>query len=140
MPQQLRVFSLRYLVPFNVLKSYLEFTIVKGDTHVSCSYDRFVLMLRRLIAGVQVDEAWYLERNPDIAEAIKQGIVESVKSHFLHDGYFEGRMPFPVHVDERYYLFENSDLIDYVREGKIKSGQQHFDKDGYREGRLPFEL
>jgi hypothetical protein len=107
---------------------------------ISCSYEDMVRMLRHLIAGVRVDEAWYLERYPDIAEAIGQGIVASPQFHFVHDGYFEGRMPFPMQVDEQYYLTQNAGVSDHVRNGLLESGQQHFDENGYSEGRLPFGL
>jgi hypothetical protein len=129
-----------YLPPFETLKSHLTISNIKGELMVSCSYENLVQMLRRLIAGVTVDEAWYLERYPDIAEAINQGIVHSARLHFVNDGYFEGRMPFPIHVDERYYLAQNAGVAEFVRKGMLESGQQHFDENGYSEGRLPFGL
>ena len=97
-------------------------------------------MLRQLIIGVEVDEPWYLEHYPDIAEAINLGLVQSPRSHFVHDGYFEGRLPFPIRVDERYYLAQNPGVAEYVRKGVLESGQQHFEENGYTEGRLPFGL
>ncbi len=131
---------MRYLPPFEVLKSYVSISAVNGDMVVTCSYEDFIQLIRRMIAGVPVDEAWYLERHPDIADAIRQGIVQSARSHFVNDGYFEGRMPFPIHVDEKYYLTQNPGVADYVRKGNLESGQQHFDENGYLEGRLPFGL
>jgi hypothetical protein len=131
---------LKYLPPFEALRSYLTLTTVKGEMMVSCSYENMVQLLRRLIAGVEVDEAWYLARYPDIAKAISQGRVRSPRLHFVNDGYFEGRLPFPIHVDEPYYLEQNPGVADYVRKGILESGQQHFDENGYAEGRLPFGL
>jgi hypothetical protein len=49
-----------------------------------------VQLIRRLIVDVAVAESWYLESYPDIAEAIRQGVVASVTAHFVQDGYFEG--------------------------------------------------
>jgi hypothetical protein len=66
--------------------------------------------------------------------------VESAKQHFMEDGFFEGRLPFPMPVDERWYLEENADVAESVRKGVVGSGQQHFTEDGYREGRLPYPL
>ena len=131
---------MKYLPPFEVLKALLTISNVKGELMVTCSYENLVQMLRQLIIGVEVDEKWYLDRYPDIADAIKQGLVQSARLHFVNDGYFEGRMPFPIHVDERYYLAQNSGVADYVRKGMLESGQQHFDENGYQEGRLPFGL
>jgi hypothetical protein len=131
---------LKYLPPFEVLKSYLTISNVKGELMVSCRYENLIQMLRQMIIGVEVDEAWYLERYPDIAEAIREGVVKSPRVHFVNDGYFEGRLPFPIQIDERYYLAQNTGVADYVRKGMLQSGQQHFDENGYMEGRLPFGL
>jgi hypothetical protein len=128
---------LKYLPPFEVLKSYLTVSKVKDELMVSCSYQKLIEMLRQVIIGVEVDDTWYLERYPDVAEAIKQGILQSARLHFVNDGYFEGRLPFPIKVDERYYLTQNSGVAEYVRKGVLKSGQQHFEENGYAEGRLP---
>jgi hypothetical protein len=130
----------KYLPPFEVLRSYVTISHVKGELMVTCSYENMVELLRRVIIGVEVDEAWYLERYPDIAEAIQQGSVKSARVHFVNDGYFEGRLPFPVRVDEAYYLAENAGVAEYVRKGMLESGQQHFEENGYAEGRLPFGL
>jgi hypothetical protein len=130
----------KYLPPFELLKSFLTISNVKGELMVSCSYENLVQMLRRMIAGVEVDESWYLERYPDIADAIEKGLVQSARLHFVNDGFFEGRMPFPIRVDERYYLSQNVGVAEYVRKGMLESGQQHFDENGYAEGRLPFGL
>jgi len=131
---------LKYLPPFEVLKSYITISSVKGELMVSCSYENLVQLLRQVIIGVEVDEQWYLQRYPDIAEAVQQGLVQSARLHFVNDGYFEGRLPFPMRVDERYYLAQNTGVADYVRKGMLESGQQHFDENGYAEGRLPFGL
>jgi hypothetical protein len=131
---------MKYLPPFNILKSYLSITTVEGRLMAECSYENLVDMLRRLIAGVEVDGPWYLERYPDIADAIRRGLVADARTHFINDGYFEGRMPFRIEVDERFYLGQNEGVADYVRRGLLESGQQHFDENGYAEGRLPFGL
>ena len=42
-----------------------------------------------------VDEAWYRQTYPDVDEAIRQGREVSAKSHFVEQGYHEGRKPVP---------------------------------------------
>jgi hypothetical protein len=138
--REARESPLKYLPPFEVLKSYITISNVKGELMVSCSYENLIQLLRQVIVGVEVNEQWYLNRYPDIAEAIEAGTVKSARLHFVNDGYFEGRLPFPIQVDERYYLAQNSGVADYVRKGMLESGQQHFDENGYVEGRLPFGL
>ena len=131
---------MKYIPPFDSVKAHLAMASEKGEVRVSGAYEDLVNLIRQLIQGIEVDEAWYLERYPDIADAIKEGIVTSAQQHFVNDGYFEGRQPFPIRVNERWYLTQNTGVADYVRQGKLKSGQQHFDENGYMEGRLPFAL
>jgi hypothetical protein len=135
-----RNFAMKYLLPFEILKSYMTVGVKDGEPDVSCSHDDFVTMIRRVLAGIEIDEAWYLDRYPDIADAIENGIVTSAQQHFVNDGYFEGRQPFPMHVNERWYLMNNTGVADFVRQGKMESGQRHFEENGYKEGRLPFTL
>jgi hypothetical protein len=112
----------------------------KGKLTVSARYEDFLAMVRAMLAVIDVDEAWYLEQYPDVVAGIAKGTVSSARDHFMHNGYFEGRLPFPIAVDERWYLTENPEVAEYIRAGRLTSGQQHFDQDGYREGRLPFLL
>jgi hypothetical protein len=97
-------------------------------------------MIRTLLSGIDVDEAWYLRQNPDIAEAIKAGVVRSAKEHFLYNGYFEGRRPGPIEVDEAWYLSQYPEVAEAVKQGTMESAQRHFDEHGYKEGRLPRPL
>ncbi len=131
---------MRYLPPFDLIRRSVEISTVRGELRVSLSYDDFIKILRMMLLGAEVDESWYLEQHPDIAEAIRAGSVASAKQHFLDDGYFEGRLPFPMPVDERWYLEQYPDVAESVRKGVISSGEQHFSEDGYREGRLPYAV
>ena len=131
---------MKYLPPFDLIRRSVEISTVKGELRVSLSYDDFVRIIRLMISGIEVDEAWYLKEYEDIARAITEGKTESAKQHFVDDGYFEGRRPFAMPVDERWYLQENPDVAESVRRGVVGSGEQHFSEDGYREGRLPYPL
>ena len=131
---------MKYLPPFDLIRRSVEITSVKGELRVNVSYDGFIEILRSIISGIELDEDWYLSEYADIAEAVKAGRLASAKQHFVDDGYFEGRLPFPIEVDERWYLEQNPDVAENVRKGLLSSGQQHFAEDGYREGRLPRKL
>ena len=131
---------MKYLPPFDLIRRMVEVSTVRGELRVSLSYDDFIKIMRMMISGVEVDEAWYLREQEDIAHAVAGGSVESAKRHFLDDGYFEGRLPFPMPVDERWYLEHYPDVAESVRKGVVGSAEQHFAEDGYREGRLPYEL
>ncbi len=131
---------MKYLPPFELIRRSLEISTVRGELRVNLSYENFVTILRTMIQGIEVDEAWYVRTYDDIGSAVKEGAVRSARQHFVDDGYFEGRLPFPICVDERWYLAENDDVADSIRRGAVDSAQDHFDKNGYREGRLPFGL
>src|SRR5665213_2466901 len=115
-------------------------TAVDGVMRVTASHENFTKLLRTVIADIEVNESWYLGRYEDVTLAVRNGTVESAKAHFVHDGYFEGRLPFPIKVDERWYLSTYLDVAEHVRKATFPSGQAHFDAEGYREGRLPFKL
>ena len=131
---------MKYIPPFDLLRRSVEISTVRGELRVSLSYDDFIKLIRMMIAGVDVDEAWYRQQYEDIGRAIRDGQVASAKQHFVDDGYFEGRLPFPIDVDETWYQKEYPDVADSIRNGVVASPQIHFEEDGYREGRLPFEL
>ena len=131
---------MKYLPPFDKIRSRMTLATVRGSVTASASYTEFQVLIRTLLAGIEVDEVWYLEQNPDIAEAIKAGIVGSAKQHFVYDGYFEGRRPFPIKVDETFYLAQYPEVAEAIQDGRLESAQQHFDENGYREGRLPYPL
>ena len=131
---------MNYLPPFEMIRRSIEISTVRGELRVNLSYENFVAILRTMIRGIQVDEAWYARTYEDIGSAVQEGVVRTARQHFVDDGYFEGRLPFPISVDERWYLAENPDVAESIREGVVVSAQDHFNKDGYREGRLPFGM
>ena len=131
---------MKYLPPFELIRRSIEISTVRGELRVNLSYDNFVKILRMMIQGIEVDEAWYALAYEDIGNAVKEGGLRSAKQHFVDDGYFEGRLPFPILVDEHWYLAENPDVAESIRKGVVDSAQDHFNRDGYREGRLPFGL
>ncbi|WP_157879235.1 hypothetical protein [Pararhodospirillum photometricum] len=89
---------------------------------------------------MQFDEEFYLITNPDVANAVKNGSVQSGYEHWISFGAKEGRLPCPVwstiglrEFDEGQYLKANPDVYKAVAEGDIASGYEHFLKCGWRE-------
>jgi len=123
-----------------MIQTYLNLTNFRGKLTATATFDDIRSMIRTLLAGMEFDEAWYLAHNPDIAEAVNAGTIKSGKEHFLSDGYFEGRLPFPIQVDSDWYLSQYPEVAQAVTAGAMRSAQQHFDEHGYKEGRLPQAL
>jgi hypothetical protein len=131
----------KYIPPFERIKGHVRISRPRtGTARVNVSNDDIVRLVQALLVGIEVDDAWYLERNEDVAEGIRAGTTRSAKEHFLDHGYFEGRAPFPMAVDEQWYLATNADVAEQVRLGTFESGQAHFDASGWHEGRLPREI
>jgi hypothetical protein len=129
---------LDFLPPFESIKGFFSVERINGELTIKATYTQFTALLRTLLQSVEVDEEWYLNQYPGVADGIRDGIVKSAKDHFLHNGYFEGRLPYAIKIDEAWYLEQNPGIAEVIRTGKLKSAQQHFDENGYREGRLPF--
>ncbi len=131
---------MNYFPPFEVIRRAVDISTVRGELRVNVSYENFVNLLKLMVKGLDVDEDWYARIYDDIGQAIRTGTIRSARHHFINDGYFEGRLPFPIKVDEAWYLRRYPDVADGIRRGVLTSAQEHFDMDGYKEGRLPFEM
>ena len=95
-------------------------------------------LLALRVDDIDLDEVWYLQRYPDIADAIRKGVLKSARDHYIHVGYLEHRMPYPIDVDSAWYLAQYSDVKAAVLDKLFISAQDHFEESGYREGRYPF--
>ena len=128
---------MNYLPPFAAIRHYFSLTNFRGTQTATASFDDLKRLIAAILNAIDVDEAWYLERNREIARGVRDGVVKSGKDHFIHNGYFEGRMPFPIAVDEAWYLAQNPEVAEAIGAGRIESGQRHFEEHGYKEGRRP---
>ncbi len=90
-----------------------------------------------LLNLVSVDERWYIETNPDVANAIQAGEIASARAHYVIAGFYENRWPFPIIVDEPWYRTEYPDVQTAITRGGVESCQDHFNRYGFLEGRLP---
>jgi hypothetical protein len=94
-------------------------------------------LLQALVEQAPFSEDFYLEHNPDIAEAHAQGKIENLHAHYVEQGYFEGRPGAPPQVDEGFYASAYQDVAEAIRRGDVKSGAEHYMRSGAAEGRLP---
>ena len=98
-------------------------------------YVEFGANENRLPSLALYNEAFYLETNPDVAEAVAAD--ETLTSGFVHYvsfGQGEGRDPSAL-FDESAYLEANPDVATAVSEGSFSSGFEQFIKVGRAEGR-----
>lgn len=110
--------------------------------------DRVVLLvdpdLRSPVPSTAVDEEWYLASNPDVAQAVEQGVLESGAQHFQLRGQLEGRQPNAISdnlgngFSESAYLARYPDVQAAVVNGSFSSGYQHYQLAGRAEGRMGY--
>jgi len=96
-------------------------------------------ILKIVLSIVDVDEAWYLQTNPDVLAAVRSGDIASGRAHYIMAGYYEGRWPHQILVDETWYQKEYPDVKKAISRGSVESCQDHFGRFGFLEGRLPFK-
>jgi hypothetical protein len=107
------------------------------DATVTLTMREVRALLDMALAGVEVDEAWYLRQYPDVRDGIARGGHQSAAQHYRHHGYLEGRLPADPAVDEDWYRATNPDVAAGIRQGKLRSGKEHYLQNGYKEGRAP---
>ncbi|PYE22271.1 hypothetical protein C8J38_11713 [Rhizobium sp. PP-WC-2G-219] len=90
----------------------------------------------KLVAFGLYDERDYLEANPDVRKAVRDGVYKDGLTHFRTSGLDEGRFPGYGNFDWDAYLRANGDLANFRNERDPESAaRQHFREAGYKEGR-----
>jgi hypothetical protein len=110
---------------------------LKDTDEVAIPAQLFRFLMQIAVAHSDFNEAGYLAANPDVADALKAGGIESARLHYVGFGYFEGRIGATPDVDERWYLKAYPDVGSAVRAGQISSATEHFTVVGAAEGRSP---
>ncbi len=104
---------------------------------VTIPVDLFKFLLQTTMVSSEFNEEGYLAANPDVADAVQKGAVESPRLHYIGYGYFEGRTGAMPKVDEKWYLAQYPDVAAAVRTGRVASSSEHFEIIGASEGRSP---
>ena len=110
---------------------------LQDASEVTISMGLFKFLMQLAVANGDFNEAGYLAANPDVAEAVERGEIESARLHYIGYGYFEGRQGATPEVDERWYLRANPDVGAAVKAGKLSSAREHFTLAGAHEWRSP---
>jgi hypothetical protein len=97
------------------------------------------VLLQTLAARLPFDSDFYLQANPDIAEAFKAGQIPDLHRHFVENGYLEGRAGAKPPVDEAFYAKAYPDIGLAISRGEISSAADHYATSGAAEGRVPSE-
>jgi hypothetical protein len=116
-----------------------KLVIPSAKTHyVAVEKNYWIEFFGLRVANIDIDEAWYLERNPDVAQAVEAKIIKSAQQHYCQSGYFEHRMPYHISVDPEWYMDQYADVRDAIEKKVFPSAQAHFELIGFKEGRYPY--
>jgi len=118
-------------------KLHLNKAYLHSEGTVRIPAAMFKLLLQIALSTGEFDEAAYLRENPDVADAVERGEIESAYLHYIGFGYFEGRMGGGPEVDEEWYLQKYPDVVSGIESARINSASQHFHRVGAAEGRSP---
>jgi hypothetical protein len=128
-----------YVPPYDAVLSSIGTTRADMETaaEVTIPAQLFRFLMQIAVAHADFNEAGYLETNPDVDSAQRNGSIESARLHYVGFGYFEGRRGATPEVDEGWYLQTYPDVGSAVRTGRIASASEHFSVSGAAEGRSP---
>lgn len=128
-----------YVPPYDALLRSMGTSreALEDATEVSVPMGLFKFLVQLAVSNGDFNEAGYLRANPDVAEAVRKGEVESAHLHYVGFGYLEGRQGATPEVDERWYLRSYPDVGSAVKAGKLRSATEHFQVIGASEGRSP---
>ena len=87
------------------------------SNYVAVESDYWQNLLELRLSTIDVDETWYLSEYPDVAQAVKKGVVQSAAQHYYRSGYYEHRMPYQIEFDSEWYLKNYTDIAEAVRQG-----------------------
>ena len=109
--------------------------------HYDFGIGDFVQFIRFSAAGRRrsswyFDPKWYLERYPDVAEALENNRYQSPLHHYLTNGNPTAYDPNPW-FSEAFYAEKYPDVGNIVAQGGFRNGYEHFVRFGIAEQRQP---
>lgn len=129
-----------YVPDFERIAQVLGLTsgTINDEKMVQVPVQLFKHLLTGWLINQQFDETAYLEANPDVAQAVREGSIDSAWSHYLLTGYYEGRKPGAYFVDPKYYRRTYPDVALAERKGQT-TVSEHYNNAGRAEHRDPCE-
>jgi hypothetical protein len=88
-------------------------------------------------SALPFDLDFYLATYPDIREAYDAGQIDDPKTHFIEEGYIEGRFGSKPNVDEEFYTSTYPDVKAAIATGNVQSALDHYVRAGVYEARFP---
>jgi hypothetical protein len=94
-------------------------------------------LIRIMATTLPFDLDFYLSTYPDIREAYEAGEIADPRTHFVEQGYIEGRLGALPDIDEEFYKNTYPDVKAAIAAGELKSALEHYLRAGAFEARFP---
>lgn len=130
-----------FVPPYNALLKALGTTPAELEAREEITIPVGLLkyLLKIAVEKAAFNERGYLTSNPDIAQALRLGQIESARDHYVDHGYFECRRGATPDVDEGWYKKLNPDVAAAIRARSVTSALEHYQAAGVEEFRAPNE-
>ncbi|WP_061501277.1 hypothetical protein [Acetobacter malorum] len=126
------------MIPYSILSSTLGLSPEHADERpVPIPRSLLLLLIENYLRTQPFDEEAYLRTNPDVADAVRAGLVPSAREHYATRGYWEERDGAAPPFCEDWYLRQNPDVAIAVQRGECPSAAAHYIHYGRKEGRCP---
>src|SRR6516225_10659763 len=96
-----------YIPPYDVILNELG---LEAGKPVTIQAKLFKVLLEVAVSQASFDEKNYLDRNPDVKDAVSNGSIANARRHYVGFGYFESRRGGTPAVDEGWYLRSYPDV------------------------------
>lgn len=93
-------------------------------------------LLTLVASTLPFDLAFYLATYPDVREAHAAGRIADPRTHFIEQGYTEGRFGSKPDVDEEFYKNTYPDVKSAIAAGIVASALDHYLRAGAFEARF----
>jgi hypothetical protein len=113
------------------LASYMQF---KTPNQMREICDRLTAFEPRYPQLLGFDPEFYLKEYPEVVDLFKTGL-RSAAQHFLHRGFYEGRLPF--RFDEEFYLSTYPEVAIAISNGHFENALRHYYEVGRKSGFSP---
>jgi hypothetical protein len=94
-------------------------------------------LLTIVASTLPFDLDFYLATYPDIREAFGTGRIANPRTHFIEEGYIEGRFGSKPNIDEEFYKNTYPDVKAAIATGVVESAFDHYMRAGAFEARFP---
>jgi len=120
-----------YIPPLSIILKRLGISLCsldKPEISVSSLFVKY--LLTQILQKCDIDTKFYSEKYPDISDIVSSGKFKSLDEHFVHQGYYEGRLPAPLAFDPMWYRNRYADMAQLAAAAGDAGLERHYIEHG----------